>query len=109
MDPFMMCWVFLIGIIIGIIIATILIQHTAVIPLHRQIDTLSKKTSFTPPPPYSPENFHYLGTPIDGIQFEKNIIIFIQSRSPKSKLTPLQNQIKQLVIDKKVQWHEFNK
>jgi hypothetical protein len=97
MDPFMVFWIFLIGIIIGIIIASILIQRTAIVPLHKEIDkltrkiqSLSRKTTFMPPPSYSPENFRNLSTPIDGIQFENDTIIFIQSKSPKSRLTPLQ-------------------
>jgi len=56
--------------------------------------------------PYDPGNFRFIGTPIDGIQFEDNKIIFIEFKSSNSKLTPRQRQIAELVWQKRVEFEE---
>ncbi len=56
--------------------------------------------------PYDPQNFRFLGTPIDGIQFEENKIVFIEFKSSNSQLSPRQRQIAELVLGKKVEFEE---
>jgi len=56
--------------------------------------------------PYDPGNFRFLGTPVDGIQFEDNKIVFIEFKSSNSQLTPRQRQIAELVWNKKVEFEE---
>ncbi|UCD12863.1 MAG: endonuclease, partial [Thermoplasmatales archaeon] len=57
--------------------------------------------------PYSIEDFRYIGNPIEGIQFEDNQILFVTFKTKTSRLTPIQNSIKKLVTEGKVQWFEF--
>lgn len=57
--------------------------------------------------PYDSQSFRFLGSPIDGIQFEEDKIIFCEFKANRSSLSPLQKQIKRLVEAKRVYWEEF--
>ncbi len=57
--------------------------------------------------PYSPEDFRFLGTPIDGLAFTEDKIIFCEIKTHSSQLNQKQKKIKSLVQDKKVEWLEF--
>jgi len=57
--------------------------------------------------PYSKENFRFLGTPIDGMQFENEKVIFVEFKTGESKLSERQERIKKLVEQKKVEFKEF--
>lgn len=57
--------------------------------------------------PFEPGNFRFIGTPIDGIQFEEDKIIFIEFKTADSNLTAKQKQIKDLVGEKRVKFLEF--
>ncbi|MCK4416106.1 MAG: endonuclease [Thermoplasmatales archaeon] len=122
MDPLMTFWVFLIGIIIGVIFGLTLVYRAAISPLHKKIEKLSSEkessstawgktteqfTSSMEKYPYSTENFRYIGDPIDGIQFEDDQILFVEFKTDKSKLNAKQNKIKKLVKEGKVKWFEF--
>ena len=122
MDPLMTFWIFLIGIIVGVIFAITLIHKAAVYPLHKKIDELTsenetlqstlskgkeKLASYKNKYPYSIENFRFIGNPIDGIQFENDQILFVKIKSEEAKLTIKQNQIKKLIKEGKVRWFEF--
>ena len=91
--------------------------------LRRRIeDTLSQKQSqsvrygkmteqflpFLQAYPYNEQNFRFLGSPIDGIQFEEDRIIFTEFKAADSKLTQKQKKIRELVGNKKVFFEEFN-
>ena len=52
--------------------------------------------------PWDPGNFRFLGTPIDGVQFEDDRIILVEFKAANSQLTPLQGHIRDLVGDGKV-------
>jgi len=56
--------------------------------------------------PYDPQNFRFLGTPIDGIQFEDNKIILIEFKTSNSQLTDRQKRIAELAWQKKVEFEE---
>ena len=52
--------------------------------------------------PWDPGNFRFLGTPIDGVQFEDDRIILVEFKAANSQLSPLQRHIRDLVGDGKV-------
>jgi len=56
--------------------------------------------------PYDPQNFRFLGTPIDGIQFEDNKIILIEFKTAGSQLTERQRQIAELIWQKRIEFEE---
>ncbi|MFH1978474.1 MAG: Holliday junction resolvase-like protein [Candidatus Aenigmatarchaeota archaeon] len=56
--------------------------------------------------PYDEHNFRFLGTPIDGVQFEDDKIVFVEFKTSGSKLSEKQKKIKDLVEKKKVEWNE---
>jgi predicted Holliday junction resolvase-like endonuclease len=58
--------------------------------------------------PYDSQSFRFLGTPVDGIQFEEDRIVFCEFKANQAALSPLQKQIKRLVETKQVYWEEFN-
>lgn len=58
--------------------------------------------------PYDSRGFRFLGSPIDGIQFEEDRIVFCEFKSNRSALSLNQRQIKQLVQARQVYWEEFH-
>lgn len=109
-------WILLIGIIAGMMIGLTLVQKVAISPLHNKVETLSinvrsqetkdeffdklEKNNY----PFSIENFRYMGTPFDGIQFEEDQILFV---STNEEITPIQKNILRLIKNKKVDWFDF--
>lgn len=61
---------------------------------------------FTKDFPFNAENFRFLGSPIDGVAFEENKIVFVEFKAGSSKLSSKQERIKELVKRKKVEWFE---
>jgi predicted Holliday junction resolvase-like endonuclease len=57
--------------------------------------------------PYDAHGFRFLGSPIDGIQFEEDRIVFCEFKANRSDLSPGQRRIKKLVEAGKVYWEEF--
>ena len=57
--------------------------------------------------PYDPRNFRFLGTPVDGISFEEDKVVFIEFKTGKAVLSSLQQKIKGLIQRKKVEWKEI--
>jgi len=58
--------------------------------------------------PFNPNSFHFLGSPIDGIVFTENSVIFCEFKTNKSMLSEKQKKIKELIQQKKVEWFEMN-
>lgn len=56
--------------------------------------------------PYDPQNFRFLGTPIDGVQFEKDKVVFIEFKTAGAQMSQKQREIKDLVDNKKVEFEE---
>lgn len=56
--------------------------------------------------PYNPQNFRFLGTPIDGIQFEDDKIIFIEFKAANSQLSERQRQIADNIYNKRIDFEE---
>ncbi|MFH1420678.1 MAG: Holliday junction resolvase-like protein [Candidatus Aenigmatarchaeota archaeon] len=57
--------------------------------------------------PYDTSMFRFLGTPIDGVQFSDDRIVFVEFKTSSSKLSERQKHIKELVDNKKVEFKEF--
>lgn len=58
--------------------------------------------------PYPPEQFRFLGSPIDGIVFGEYEVVLCEFKSSGAQLNENQKRIKKLVEDGKVKWYEFN-
>ena len=58
--------------------------------------------------PYDAQGFRFLGTPIDGVQFEEDRIVFVEFKANRSQLSPVQRRVKRLVEDGYVYWEEFH-
>ena len=58
--------------------------------------------------PYDSANFRFLGTPVDGVQFEEDRIVFVEFKSRSAELSTAQRRMKQLVQAGKVSWEEFH-
>jgi predicted Holliday junction resolvase-like endonuclease len=56
--------------------------------------------------PYDSANFRFLGTPVDGVQFEEDRIVFVEFKSNRAELSPAQKKLKRLVQSGKVYWEE---
>jgi predicted Holliday junction resolvase-like endonuclease len=57
--------------------------------------------------PYDPNDFRFLGSPIDGVQFNKDELVFVEIKTGKSVLSKKQRWIKQLVKEGKVGFATF--
>ncbi|HLD84105.1 MAG TPA: Holliday junction resolvase-like protein [archaeon] len=57
--------------------------------------------------PYDRQNFRFLGAPIDGVQFEKDGIVFVEFKTAGSQLSERQKEIKWLVKNGKVDFREI--
>jgi cell division protein FtsN len=110
MDPLMTVWVFFIGSIIGVIVGIALSYRTAVTPLHQRMEKLTSQQyhAFMKQYPYNPENFRYIGDPIDGIQFEEDKILLVSFKTGNTPRTPEQNHIKNLLENGNVSWFEWS-
>ena len=58
--------------------------------------------------PYDPQRFRFLGTPVDGVQFEDDRIVFVEFKANRSRLSEAQRRMKRLVEDGYVFWEEFH-
>lgn len=57
--------------------------------------------------PFNPQNFRFIGKPIDGVVFDDEKVIFVEFKTNTSSLSNIQKKIKQLIEDKKVEWFEL--
>jgi predicted Holliday junction resolvase-like endonuclease len=57
--------------------------------------------------PYDPNDFRFLGSPIDGIQFNEDELVFVEIKTGKSVLSKKQRWIKQLIREGKVNFATF--
>ncbi len=59
--------------------------------------------------PFNSQDFRFIGTPVDGIQFEDDRVVFVEIKAGRSAgLSPKQARIKRLIQDRKVEWFEFS-
>lgn len=57
--------------------------------------------------PYDPYNFRFLGSPIDGISFNDDEVVFVEIKTGQSRLSKSQLKIKSLIRDGKVKFVTF--
>jgi predicted Holliday junction resolvase-like endonuclease len=57
--------------------------------------------------PYDEQNFRFIGSPIDGVQFESDKVVLVEFKTADSKLTKKQKDIKRLVEKGRVEFKEF--
>lgn len=57
--------------------------------------------------PGDKDNSVFIGMPIDFISFGEDSVKFIEVKTGSSKLNKKQKHIKELIEDKKVEWHEL--
>ncbi len=122
MNFYLGMWIFLIGIIGGLMIGVALVHKTAVRPLRNKIREVEENkrsqssiygriteqyAPFMKAYPFNPHKFRFIGEPIDGIQFEDDKIIFIEFKARGGTLTHRQKMIKQMVQTNKIGWYEF--
>lgn len=112
----------LLSFLAGALIARSLVFKKFVEPLQKERDSLkSSKQSlattygkiteqfapFMADYPYDPQRFRFIGTPIDGIQFNDDEIVFVEIKASNSRLSPLQARIRNLIEEKRIRWLEF--
>ena len=56
--------------------------------------------------PFDPQNFRFIGSPIDGIQFDDDKIVLIEFKTASSQLSDKQKRIAELVGQRKVTFEE---
>lgn len=54
--------------------------------------------------PWDSKQFRFLGSPIDGVQFEEDRIIFVEFKSSSGQMSVRQRKIKELVEQGKVEF-----
>lgn len=68
---------------------------------------------FLPNFPYNPTEARFIGKPIDFLVFkgmdEKNIteVVFVEVKSGKARMNPVEKTLKDVVANKKVSWAEY--
>ncbi|HLK55141.1 MAG TPA: Holliday junction resolvase-like protein [Chthonomonadaceae bacterium] len=58
--------------------------------------------------PYDSAGFRFLGTPVDGVQFTDDKIVFVEFKSHRWELSAAQKRMRRLVETGKVTWEEFH-
>lgn len=56
--------------------------------------------------PWDPKRFRFLGTPVDGVQFTDDGVVFVEIKTAGSRLSPVQRQVRDQVRAGRVAWHE---
>lgn len=56
---------------------------------------------------YDPNNFRFLGSPIDGISFNEDEIVFIEIKTGRSRLSSNQSNVKKLIENCSVRFETF--
>ncbi|MEA3165931.1 MAG: hypothetical protein QOJ26_800 [Thermoplasmata archaeon] len=56
--------------------------------------------------PWDPKGFRFIGSPVDGVQFNEDGVVFVEIKSAGSRLSPLQQAIKRHVEEGRVEWQE---
>lgn len=62
---------------------------------------------FLPRYPFQPREFRFLGSPVDGVQFEPDRIVFVEFKTGSARLSERQQEVRRLVEEKRVEWLTF--
>ena len=57
--------------------------------------------------PWDPERFRFIGSPVDGVQFEEERVVFVEFKVGSSKLSLGQRRIRDLIEAGRVEFREF--
>jgi predicted Holliday junction resolvase-like endonuclease len=57
--------------------------------------------------PYDPQQFRFLGSPLDGVQFEEDRIVFVEFKTNRSRLSKRQQRLRELIEAGEVYWEEI--
>ena len=122
MDFLLGIWIFLLGILCGFIGGIVIVYRKAAKPWKERAKEIEEKkrslsstygkiteqfAPFMEGYPFDRKKFRFIGSPIDGIQFEEDGIYFIEFKSAGGMLTEQQRKIKKLIEEKKVGWFVF--
>ena len=56
---------------------------------------------------WDPQEFKFLGRPVDGVQFQDDEVIIVEFKTGDSQMTVRQRQIKRMVAEGKVRFEEI--
>ena len=56
--------------------------------------------------PWDPKGFRFIGSPVDGVQFTDEGVVFVEIKAAGGRLTPQQAAIKAQVESGRVAWRE---
>jgi predicted Holliday junction resolvase-like endonuclease len=56
--------------------------------------------------PWDPKGFRFIGSPVDGLQFNEDGVVFVEIKSADSRLSPVQQLIRRHVEEGRVEWRE---
>ena len=56
---------------------------------------------------WNPQEFKFLGRPVDGVQFQEDEIIIVEFKTGNSQMSDKQKHIKELVEQRKVRFEEM--
>ena len=57
--------------------------------------------------PWDPGRFRFIGSPVDGVQFEEERVVFVEFKVGSSKLSLGQRRIRDLIEAGRVEFREF--
>jgi predicted Holliday junction resolvase-like endonuclease len=57
--------------------------------------------------PWDSQDFRFLGSPIDGVQFADDRVVFVEFKTNESSLSPTQSEVKRMVERGDVEWRTF--
>ena len=57
--------------------------------------------------PYDPKQFRFLGSPIDGVQFEEDKVVLVEFKAAGSRLSARQRKVRDLVREGKIEFREI--
>lgn len=57
--------------------------------------------------PHDPAGFRFLGSPVDGVQFTDDGVVFVEFKAGRSDLSARQRRVRDLVRQGRVDWLEF--
>ena len=122
MDPFMALWLLVIGLLIGFLGGVALVYRRGVQPWKEQVQHITQRkhslstsygqiteqfAPFMEHYPFNPKQFRFIGSPVDGIQFNDDGIYFVEIKAAASSLSQRQRHIKNLIEEQKVHWFTF--
>lgn len=122
MDPLLLAWIFVIGLLVGFLAGVAIIYRRGVKPWKEEAQELQHRkrslsttygkiteqfAPFMDRYPFDARRFRFIGSPIDGVQFTDDAIYIVEIKSADSTLSQKQRRIKKLVEEGHVFWYEF--